>query len=38
VRSFDALDDRDADPHYHEPSARDARRRIVDFFDTHLKP
>jgi carboxymethylenebutenolidase len=23
---------------YHEPSARDARRRIVDFFDTHLKP
>jgi carboxymethylenebutenolidase len=21
---------------YHEPSARDARRRIVDFFDTHL--
>jgi carboxymethylenebutenolidase len=23
---------------YHEPSSRDARRRIVDFFDTHLKP
>jgi carboxymethylenebutenolidase len=23
---------------YHEPSARDARRRIVAFFDTHLKP
>jgi carboxymethylenebutenolidase len=22
----------------HEPSARDARRRIVDFFDTHLRP
>lgn len=22
---------------YHEPSARDARRRIVSFFDTHLK-
>jgi carboxymethylenebutenolidase len=22
---------------YHEPSARDARRRIVAFFDTHLK-
>jgi carboxymethylenebutenolidase len=22
---------------YHEPSARDARRRIVYFFDTHLK-
>jgi carboxymethylenebutenolidase len=23
---------------YHEPSARDARRRIIDFFDIHLKP
>jgi carboxymethylenebutenolidase len=23
---------------FHEPSARDARRRIVDFFDTQLKP
>jgi len=23
---------------YHEPSARDARRRIIDFFDVHLKP
>jgi carboxymethylenebutenolidase len=23
---------------YHEPSARDARRRIVSFFDAHLKP
>ena len=23
---------------FHEPSARDARRRIVDFFDTHLRP
>ena len=23
-------------PDYHEPSARDARRRIVDFFDIHL--
>jgi carboxymethylenebutenolidase len=23
---------------YHEPSAQDARRRIVAFFDTHLKP
>jgi carboxymethylenebutenolidase len=23
---------------FHEPSARDARRRIVDFFDAHLKP
>ena len=23
---------------YHEPSARDARRRIVSFFNTHLKP
>jgi carboxymethylenebutenolidase len=23
---------------YHEPSARDARRRIVSFFDTYLKP
>jgi carboxymethylenebutenolidase len=23
---------------YHEPSAADARRRIVSFFDTHLKP
>ena len=23
---------------YHEPSARDARRRIIAFFDTHLKP
>ena len=23
---------------YHEPSAADARRRIVTFFDTHLKP
>jgi hypothetical protein len=23
---------------YHEKSARDARRRIVDFFETHLKP
>jgi carboxymethylenebutenolidase len=23
---------------YHEPSARDARRRIVEFFDAHLKP
>ena len=23
---------------YDEPSARDARRRIADFFDTHLKP
>ena len=22
---------------YHEPSARDARRRILDFFDVHLK-
>ena len=22
---------------YHEPSAQDARRRIVAFFDTHLK-
>jgi hypothetical protein len=22
---------------YHEPSARDARRRIVAFFDAHLK-
>jgi carboxymethylenebutenolidase len=22
---------------YHEPSARDARRRIISFFDTHLK-
>jgi carboxymethylenebutenolidase len=22
---------------YHEPSARDARRRIVSFFDRHLK-
>jgi carboxymethylenebutenolidase len=22
---------------YHEPSAQDARRRIVDFFDAHLK-
>jgi hypothetical protein len=22
---------------YHEPSAQDARRRIVSFFDTHLK-
>jgi carboxymethylenebutenolidase len=22
---------------YHEPSARDARRRIVAFFDRHLK-
>ena len=22
---------------YHEPSARDARRRILDFFDAHLK-
>jgi carboxymethylenebutenolidase len=22
---------------YHEPSARDARRRIIDFFDVHLK-
>jgi hypothetical protein len=22
---------------YHEPSAADARRRIVSFFDTHLK-
>jgi carboxymethylenebutenolidase len=22
---------------YHEPSAKDARRRIVVFFDTHLK-
>jgi carboxymethylenebutenolidase len=22
---------------YHEPSARDARRRIIDFFDAHLK-
>jgi carboxymethylenebutenolidase len=22
---------------YHEPSATDARRRIIDFFDTHLK-
>jgi hypothetical protein len=22
---------------FHEPSARDARRRIVAFFDTHLK-
>ena len=22
---------------YHEPSARDAKRRIVAFFDTHLK-
>jgi hypothetical protein len=22
---------------YHEPSARDARRRIIAFFDTHLK-
>jgi hypothetical protein len=22
---------------FHEPSARDARRRIVDLFDTHLK-
>jgi carboxymethylenebutenolidase len=22
---------------YHEPSAQDARRRIVVFFDTHLK-
>jgi carboxymethylenebutenolidase len=23
---------------YHEASARDARRRIIDFFDTHLRP
>jgi len=23
---------------YHEPSARDARRRIIAFFDAHLKP
>jgi carboxymethylenebutenolidase len=23
---------------YHEPSAQDARRRIVAFFDAHLKP
>jgi carboxymethylenebutenolidase len=23
---------------YHEPSARDARRRIISFFDTYLKP
>ena len=23
---------------YHEPSARDARQRIVEFFDAHLKP
>jgi carboxymethylenebutenolidase len=23
---------------FHEPSARDARRRIVSFFDKHLKP
>lgn len=23
---------------YHEPSARDARRRILSFFDTHLRP
>ena len=23
---------------YHEPSAKDARRRIVSFFDRHLKP
>jgi dienelactone hydrolase len=23
---------------YHEPSAQDARRRIVSFFATHLKP
>jgi carboxymethylenebutenolidase len=23
---------------YHEPSAQDARRRIIAFFDTHLKP
>ena len=22
---------------YHEPSAQDARRRIISFFDTHLK-
>jgi carboxymethylenebutenolidase len=22
---------------YHEPSAADARRRIIDFFDRHLK-
>jgi hypothetical protein len=22
---------------YHEPSARDARRRIIAFFDAHLK-
>ena len=22
---------------YHEPSAQDARRRILSFFDTHLK-
>jgi carboxymethylenebutenolidase len=23
---------------YHEPSARDARRRVIAFFNTHLKP
>lgn len=23
---------------YHEPSTRDARRRILDFFDRHLAP
>jgi carboxymethylenebutenolidase len=23
---------------FHEPSARDARRRIVDFFNEHLQP
>jgi carboxymethylenebutenolidase len=23
---------------YHEPSTRDARRRIIAFFDRHLKP
>jgi len=23
---------------YHEPAARDARRRIIDFFDRHLGP
>jgi hypothetical protein len=23
---------------YHEPSAQDARRRIIAFSDTHLKP